>query len=98
MPKYFLPFAGAYVLGGKNNYKNKYLGTTTWDNCIEMLKDKEKIKNTQYIALREQDIFDLDMGMSSKEYIKIDEDEVENYIKMFWQKSNIPTKKTRCQK
>ena len=79
-PKYFLPFAGAYVLGGKHYYKNKYLGTTTWDNCIEILKSKENIQDTKYIALREQDIFDLDTGMSNKEYIPINESEVENYI------------------
>ena len=32
-PKAFLPFAGAYVLGGKQHFKNAYLGTTTWDEC-----------------------------------------------------------------
>tara|TARA_B100000787_G_scaffold167538_1_gene154503 strand:- start:895 stop:2157 length:1263 start_codon:yes stop_codon:yes gene_type:complete len=79
-PKYFLPFAGTYVLGGKNYYKNKYLGTTTWDKCIEILKSKDKLKQTKYIALREQDIFDLNNGMSNQEYIPIDEGEMENYI------------------
>ena len=41
------------------------------------LKNKEKAQQTKYIALREQDIFDLDTGMSNKEYIPIDENEVE---------------------
>ena len=93
MPKYFLPFAGAYVLGGKNSYKNNYLGTTNWDKCIEILKNKEKITHTQYIALREQDIFDLDMGMSNKEYIKIDEKEVEYYINNVLAKIKYPYEK-----
>ena len=90
MPKYFLPFAGAYVLGGKNNHKNKYLGTTTWDNCIKMLKNKEKIKNTRYVALREQDIFDLDTGTSNKKYIPIDNNKVENYITNVLSKIKYP--------
>ena len=89
-PKYFLPFAGAYVLGGKNYYKNKYLGTATWDKCIEILKNKEKLQQTKYIALREQDIFDLDTGMSNKEYIPIDENEVENYINNVLEKIKYP--------
>lgn len=92
-PKYFLPFAGAYVLGGKNYYKNKYLGTTSWDNCIQILKNKEKIENTLYIALREQDVFDLDTGMSDKEYIPIDENEMENYIKNVLAKIKYPYEK-----
>ena len=87
---YLLPFAGAYVLGGKNNHKNKYLGTTTWDNCIKMLKNKEKIQNTRYIALREEDIFDLDTGTSNKKYIPIDNNKVENYITNVLSKIKYP--------
>jgi UDP-MurNAc hydroxylase len=90
MPKYFLPFAGTYVLGGKNHYKNKYLGTTTWDKCIEMLKNKEKEQPTKYIALREQDIFDLDTGVSNKEYIPIDDNEVKDYIENVLSKIEYP--------
>jgi len=89
-PKYFLPFAGAYVLGGKNHYKNKYLGTTTWDKCIEILENKEKVRQTKYIALREQDTFDLGTGMSNKEYIPIDKNEVENYINNVLAKIKYP--------
>jgi hypothetical protein len=56
-PKYFFPFAGSYVVGGKNYYLNKFLETMTWDKCIEILKNKEKMQQTQYITLRERDIY-----------------------------------------
>lgn len=88
--KYFLPFAGAYVLGGKLSHKNRYLGTMTWDKCIEMLNKKNSIQGTEYIALREQDIFDLDTGMSNKEYIPIDENEIKNYIQNVLAKIKYP--------
>ena len=78
--KYFLPFAGAYVLGGKLAYKNKYLGTMTWDKCIEMLNNKENIQGTEYIALNEGTTFDLDSGEPDCQYQLIDENEIEAYI------------------
>ena len=88
--KYFLPFAGSYVLGGKLSHKNRYLGTMTWDKCIEMLNKKNSIQGTEYIALREQDIFDLDTGMSNKEYIPINENEIKNYIQNVLAKIKYP--------
>ena len=78
--KYFLPFAGAYVLGGKLSYKNKYLGTVSWDKCIEMLNKKDNIQGTEYIALNEGSSFDLNTGLPDTEYQPINEDEVKLYI------------------
>lgn len=79
-PKYFLPFAGAYVLGGKLSYKNKYLGTMSWDQCIKMLNKKDNIHGTEYIALNEGTSFDLSTGRPDAEYKPINEEEVELYI------------------
>ena len=59
----------------------------------EILKNKEKAQQTKYIALREQDIFDLDTGMSNKEYIPIDGNEVENYINNVLAKIKYPYEK-----
>ena len=78
--KYFMPFAGAYVLGGKLSYKNRYLGTMTWDKCIEMLNKKDNIIGTDYIALNEGTSFDLSTGLPDQEYQPIDENEVKLYI------------------
>ena len=89
-PKFFLPFAGAYVIGGSLSYKNKYLGTMTWDQCINMLENKEEIKGTSYIALREKNTFDLDSKKLDREYIKINQIEVEKYINNFLTKIKYP--------
>ena len=92
-PKYFLPFAGSYVIGGKNYSKNKFLGTSTWDKCIEILREKEKIHQTQYIALREKDAFDLETGKSNKKYVPIDENNVNKYIENVLAKMIYPYEK-----
>ena len=88
--KYFLPFAGAYVLGGKLAYKNKYLGTMSWDKCIEMLNNKEKIQGTEYIALNEGTTFDLDSGEPDCQYQLIDENEIEVYVESTLSKLKYP--------
>jgi UDP-MurNAc hydroxylase len=88
--KYFLPFAGAYVLGGKLAYKNKYLGTMSWDKCIEMLKDKENIQATEYIALNEGTTFDLDSGEPDCQYQQIDENKIKVYVESTLSKLKYP--------
>ena len=65
-PKYILPFAGSYVLGGKNINKNEYLGTTTWDECADYLNEKEI--STKVICMRENQIFDLSQKKLSSDY------------------------------
>jgi len=70
-PKSVLPFAGAYVIGGKNYYKNDYLGTTTWDECSDYLRKNLKI-STNVICLRENQIFDIKNQKLEGKYKKID--------------------------
>ena len=78
-PKYFLPFAGAYVLGGELFYKNEYLGVTTWDKCKDwMIRNLDN--QTQVVVLRENDTLDIETGVSDKEYLPIDLDEVNRYV------------------
>ncbi len=77
--KMYLPFAGAYVIGGKLSHKNKYLGTTNWDECAEYIK--MNIKNeTEVICLRENDEIDLTTGKKNNQYIPIDTKEMKRYI------------------
>jgi len=78
-PIFTLPFAGAYVLGGRLRKKNAYLGTTTWDACADYLRSKSDLA-TQMICLRENDVFDFEMGRSRTPYVPIDMREVEPYI------------------
>lgn len=78
-PRRLLPFAGAYVLGGKLRHKNAYLGTTTWDECAAWLKS-EGIGDTEVVLLREGDLLDIGLGRADKEYVPIDRAEMERYI------------------
>jgi len=70
-PKTLLPFAGSYILGGKNAFKNDYLGTTTTENCAKYLKKNIKFK-TNLICLNENQKFDLLTRRTDKKYKKID--------------------------
>ncbi len=78
-PKTVLPFAGAYVIGGKNSHKNKYLGTTTWDECAEYLR--ENLKNdTNITCLRENQTFDLINQKNLEKYEKVNLNHMKKYI------------------
>lgn len=79
-PKSVLPFAGSYIIGGKNYYKNKYLGTTTWDECADYLQSNLKFK-TNVFCLRENQIFDIKKQKQLEKYEKINIKEMNNYIK-----------------
>ncbi len=76
-PRFTLPFAGAYVLGGKLNYKNEFLGTATWDECAAYINSKHL--DTTVVCLRENDTFDLKNGHSDRPYIPVDLAELKAY-------------------
>lgn len=78
-PAYMLPFAGAYVLGGDLHFKNKYLGTTTWDECAKWLSSKD-IVLTKVVLLRENDMLNIEEGTSDNTYEPIDLVEMKRYI------------------
>lgn len=77
-PSHFLPFAGAYVLGGKEAHKNKYLGTSTWDHCAAYVAAKNVAANI--VTLREHDIFNIERGVADKKYIPINTKAMAAYI------------------
>ncbi len=78
-PKSVLPFAGSYIIGGKNYYKNDYLGTTTWDECAEYLVKNLKFESNIF-CLRENQIFDIKNQKQLDRYEKLDLNEMKNYI------------------
>ena len=78
-PKYVLPFAGAYVLGGDLRFKNKYLGTTTWDECANWLNN-QNIAPTSVVLLRENDTLNIENGLSNRPYQEIDRLKMRDYI------------------
>jgi UDP-MurNAc hydroxylase len=73
-PRFVLPFAGAYVLGGTLKYKNEYLGTTTWDDCAVRLG----LDNV--VCLREGDTLDIGSGKADRPYIPIDVSAMKRYV------------------
>lgn len=78
-PKSILPFAGAYIIGGKNYYKNEYLGTTTWDECAEYLKDNMMF-DSKVFCLRENQTYDIKNQKQLEKYEKLDVTEMKKYI------------------
>jgi len=79
-PKFVLPFAGAYVLGGTLHRKNRYLGTTTWDECASWLNEKN-IEPSKVVLLRENDTLNIKEGVSDTPYVPVDTDEMNRYIR-----------------
>ncbi len=78
-PKAVMPFAGAYVIGGKNYKKNDYLGTTTWDVCADYL-EKNLNFETKIFCLNENQIFDISSLKREGNYQKVNIEEMKNYI------------------
>ena len=78
-PKSVLPFAGAYIIGGKNYFKNEYLGTTTWDECANYLNRNLKF-NSKVFCLRENQTYDIKNQKQLDKYKKLDLNEMKNYI------------------
>lgn len=77
LPRAVLPFAGAYVIGGKQWKKNQYLGTTTWDDCAERIR---RTSNHNPVTMKEGDKLDLRMLTLNRPYAPIDTKEQQLYI------------------
>ena len=86
-PKAILPFAGAYVIGGKEYTKNKFLGTTTWDHCAQEIR-KQSTHNA--LTLREGDTYDLLLKKSDTPYKPINTVDQEQYISETLSKLKYP--------
>jgi UDP-MurNAc hydroxylase len=78
-PKSALPFAGSYIIGGKNYFKNEYLGTTTWDECADYLNKNLKF-DSKVFCLRENQTYDIKNQKQLEKYEKIDINEMKKYI------------------
>ena len=78
-PRFLLPFAGAYVLGGSLHEKNEYLGTTTWDECAKWITSNYN-GETDVVLLRENDSLNIQNGEADNDYIPIDSNEMKEYI------------------
>jgi UDP-MurNAc hydroxylase len=80
-PSCVLPFAGAYAIGGKESHKNRYLGTTTWDECAEFLRTNlPATTNTRIITLRENDVLNIRTCTANRPYVPINIAETQSYL------------------
>jgi UDP-MurNAc hydroxylase len=78
-PRMVLPFAGAYILGGKYSYLNEFLGTTTWDACSKQL-NMLGLSKTAVVCLREHDVLNIETGVPNRQYVAIDTNHMAEYI------------------
>lgn len=100
-PKFFLPFAGRYTLGGKLSKLNKYRGNPELDEAFNYFSKSSKIDHnkSKCIILNPGDFFDITTGKMSNSYIPIDLREKQKYIdeilsKIKFDYENDPVPKT----
>ena len=86
-PKVVLPFAGAYVIGGKEYKKNEFLGTTTWEYCAQKVKERSM---HSALTLREGDTYNLVTGEAETKYVPISVNDQNHYISKTLSKLKYP--------
>ena len=81
-PKYYMPFAGTYILGGKNFFKNFNLPIPEIQDAVYFLDlNLQNINiDAKPIILNNSEYFDLLLKYQSKNYIPIDTNDRNNYI------------------
>jgi UDP-MurNAc hydroxylase len=97
-PKYYLPFAGRYILGGKLISLMKHKGESTLDEAFNYLANKIDQEENKGIILNMKSFFDLDTEKYSDKYIPENELDRENYIqnilsklKLDYENDSLPT-------
>ena len=97
-PKYYLPFAGRYILGGKLTSLMKHKGESTLDEGFDYLLHHVDQQKNKGIILNMKSYFDLDTELSSDTYIPENESDRENYIqnvlsklKLDYENDSLPT-------
>ena len=82
-PKYFMPFAGTYVLGGSNAAKNTNLSIPELQDAAAFFRDDAEISaaGSQPVLLNFQESFDLATEVASQSYEPIDPDARDAYIR-----------------
>ncbi|MDZ4677665.1 MAG: hypothetical protein SGI74_09170 [Oligoflexia bacterium] len=78
-PKYMMPFAGHYVLGGKLWDRNRFLAHVTWDKAAQFVTSELHEQKT--LVLNEGLTFDLvTEKITNGTYVPIDEHAMTEYI------------------
>ena len=79
-PDFYMPFAGRYVIGGKNYNLEDRRAKIELEDALSYYKKSTKINHELHkgIILNQNSIFDLNTGVSNQEYIPINEEEKNN--------------------
>ena len=82
-PKFYMPFAGTYILGGLNFLKNKHLPLPEIQDAVDFLQEKLKQKQvyTKPILLNFAKTFDLNKNDIIPKYEPVDVKKRKVYIK-----------------
>ena len=79
-PRFYFPFAGRYVLAGKNFELNEYTANISPDDAVDFLDSSKNIPNSsQSVRLNSNCSFDIDTGISNEKYIPLDKKEQQEY-------------------
>ncbi len=79
-PKYYLPFAGRYVLSGKLTHLMKNKGESTLDEGFDHLLQNIDQEKNKGIVLNPKSYFDLDTKKISEPYVRENIQDKEQYI------------------
>jgi UDP-MurNAc hydroxylase len=78
-PKYFMPFAGTYQLGGSLHHLNDLRGVPELEEAVDFLN--KEVKNSKGILLDSNEYFDLELEQVSLPYQSINLGAKQAYIK-----------------
>jgi len=79
-PKYFLPFAGRYTIGGKNYDLNMFRGEPELEDAYDELVLRLQDTNSKGILLNIDETFNITTGKSQSNYKRINTNEKSEYV------------------
>lgn len=82
-PRYYMPFAGSYILAGKLSSLNENRVNSTPFDAKKYFEENYPymLKDSKCVVLNSGEFFDLATETASKDYVHFDEDEKNRYIK-----------------
>jgi len=89
-PDFYMPFAGRYVLAGKQSNLENKRAKIELEDALDYFQNSQKINHDLHkgVILNQNSIFDLSVGESDQTYVPINKQEKQNYIE------NILSKKS----
>lgn len=89
-PKYYMPFAGTYIIGGPYFKKNLFLPLPEIQDAIKYFDSSGLLPQSEAILLNLNEFFDIKLKEISKKYIPIDIEEKKKYINQIASKFEYP--------